>query len=152
MRLSGQKPELTIDSSNVRFTGTPYEGEDFMLVMSTDTTSGLLSAVKARKEANDRGLGQEGVVALAYGKYDILTPIKEWDGFEDENGQPLECNDDNKDKFFNDPVFADFWNIVRGIYQEETARKTDEEEAIEEGLGESGITSDGSTDQVAELA
>ena len=67
MRLSGQKAEIVIDGTHEKFKGTPYEGEDFKVTMTTETTEKLLSAVQARKEAQKRGLGNEGVVALAHG-------------------------------------------------------------------------------------
>ena len=146
---SGMSTDITVDGTHERFKGTKYEDADFMVQMDTGFGTVVAASIKANKEAKtylskDDEMFNGIVNALVDSKYRVVCAIKDWDGFGDYNGADLPCTEENVMMYFKDPAYEEFFAILRLIILD-GKKKTEEEEAIDEGLGEQETTSDGSS-------
>ncbi len=158
MRPSGKPKSIDIDNTHSLFKGTPYENESFALtfdlgfeatVRNSIKSSIAVSKVMSEEEKASNPTLYNGLVnAYSQGKYFFIAGITDWTGFEDINGNELECTDANKESYVDDVGYNDFFEIVSKIVAE--ARKPSQEEvAVDEGLG---ISSNGSNGTIEEAA
>ena len=155
IRLTGISDEITLESKDEIFANTKFKDYDFVIYLDIGFESLVDASIKANREAKTK-LNQDdemfGSVANAFvaSKWSTLCAIQDWEGFEDYDGNPMECNDENKLKFFKEyRVYGELFEAIAKVI--EAAKKpTKEDEAIEEGLGEPQVGSDGSIAQVVE--
>lgn len=153
MRLSGKKTGVTVDGSHKYFKGTPYESEDFFMEMDFDFATNLKAKFNAEKEAI-KEFGKENVTdliiqAMRDSKWIIIEAIKDWDGIEDEDGEPMECTTENKERLFNDPVYKDFFTVLVKVLTD-MLTPSEEEKAADDAMGESSGGANGTTAQLVE--
>lgn len=149
-RLSGKKSEIVITSGHKVFEGTGYASPAWSITYSMLPHADMDAMMRAREEAEESGLGTVGTNLLYATKYAVIGPITDWDGFQDESGDELECSLEAKIEFYNDPMMREFWGLFAQALNEEKEKLTPKEEAINEGVGELLHTSAGSTDREAE--
>ena len=156
LRPSGKKSTIEVDSSHSLFVGTQYADSDFALTLDISQDALFNALIKATLEANRRlnkadnpDLYNGIVNAYVDSKYRIICGIKDWAGFEDYDGNELECSEENVIERVGDIGYEEFFQIIRKIMVEGNA-PTKEEVALDEGLESSENTSGGTTAQETE--
>jgi len=162
------------------FKDTPFYGEQFEFTISYTANTRLKASVYAKKEAEqtegkeslnnmrhmytkDPEYDKEGNVivggitlydeiinTLIQNKYILAAAITAWEGIGDENGNPMECNDENVIRLLEDPDMMPLFTPILTTLVELAQPTETEKEAIE-AVGESLDGSDGSTDLQEEI-
>lgn len=147
------KGEITLDGKSDLVKGTKYEGEEFLLTLKYGfeeemDTAALASSEVKRKVGSDSDDFTMMFNLYALNKWKPICAIKEWYGFEDEDGEQLDCTSENILMFFEDSDYRDLFDIIGKALNQDN--RTDSEIEVDEASGEPSSGSDGSTDPLLE--
>lgn len=105
--LSPTEKTFVVDGSNPVFEGTPFEGVPFRVTVRNLSRTEI-SEISRRHTKFVRG--QQRVDEAAVGIDIFVTAVKSWEGFGDQNGNPLPCTEAIKKQLADS-----HWSLASGI-------------------------------------
>lgn len=142
---------ITVTQNDPVFDGSIFQNDNFTLLMYSGIKASIANEIgrrNARKEWEDMG-GEGDIPNTLVGKNIICSLIEDWTGFYDEDGDVLECTQENKSAMYD--FDAKFFDLVYTSYAGQMSIKVKEEDAVDEAMGKLRSTSSGTIRGAVEL-